>query len=118
MSFKVGDRVAVYGGNSGKTLWVNGKPGTIVCIFHNDGRLNVNFDDKKLGQARTFHTKQCRRLVKKERRKILVSISQTGEIRGARMTVDTLGGTQLGNFFSDNDTVEFREVRPKKTEPK
>lgn len=68
--FEVGDRVAVYDGGKRKT----GKVSAVDEMF---GTLGVDYD---LPDRRCFvHPKQCRRLVKRERRRALLSMSKDGE---------------------------------------
>jgi hypothetical protein len=87
----------------------DGERGTITRIgkylaFRPDG------DEEEF----TVHPKQCRRLKKKApRRRVVINIDLSGRIRGAQFLTDSGygGGPVLGAFFSDNDNVEFVEVR-------
>jgi len=56
--FKVGERVVVY--NAGERF--------IATISY----VNINNTFVQVGSATPFHTKQCRRLVKKKRRELFV----------------------------------------------
>jgi hypothetical protein len=70
--FKIGDRVAVYGyvriagAMSVSCPYLRGKRGVIDTVMSRD-ELLVDLDD---GTTLNIHPKQCRRLVKPERRRV------------------------------------------------
>lgn len=81
--FQVGDRVAVYGSFSpkhgGSVRYLDGDRGTLLSSDNGAGfevRLDVPFRDINLMDPDVIdsvHPKQCRRLVKRELRKVAVS---------------------------------------------
>ena len=99
--FKVGDRVALYARNL-----VQDKMERVVCNV-------LEIDEKrglKLGTERGgfwFHPKQCRKLKKKERRRIWV-LGNATEISNYQMQVRTVAPS------SPEYWAEFVEVRKKK----
>lgn len=67
MKFKIGDRVAIYGGSCAKSVGNAGRlTGAVVGTMY-DGRINVLMDGET-GTGNTFHSKQCRRLKQKVRK--------------------------------------------------
>lgn len=109
-TFKVGDRVAVYGatqtGYSGVVF--ERKTGTIKEIEPARGAwFNVLLDGAK--QTYTFHPKQCRLVKKKERRRMWIS----------EMHLEhhlKVGDPTYAYSYPDlvTEPVEFVEVRKKK----
>jgi hypothetical protein len=112
--FKVGDRVAVYGylrtPNRSTVLgYMRGDYGTITRINNPEDEVLVRTDDEKVECE--AHPKQLRRLVKKERRRILLHVSS---IPGRFFSF--MGATVYGEGekISSDSYVEFVEVRRKK----
>lgn len=111
--FKVGDRVAVYGNT--RYGYFHGIDDvcrrTGVVIKH----IDIDWLEFKIdGDNDSFyvvHPKQCRRLKKKELRTIAANITADGQLMGAHLRGDIQA---LGAFFTDNEEVEFVEVRRKK----
>jgi len=97
----VGDRVAVY--------WYDGRFTGEIDRISNEGstgpRYFIQFDT---GLAKWAHVKQCRRLVKRERRRVWISESNLGNL-----AVHSQGHSVV--VWKDkpmlDDAVEFREVR-------
>jgi hypothetical protein len=102
MKFQVGDRVAVYAyqhqTSPGRRI------GRVSSISHY-GNIVVRFDS--FGPVGFFHPKQCRKLVKKEPRRVWINISPSGTM-GAVWRNET-----KAKAVSDPEdiTVEFVEVR-------
>lgn len=104
MKFKVGDKVAVYdrtynlARGVGKVVEIDDHPATGV-------RVRVpNYQDF------WFHPKQCRRLVKKERRRMWVRFDQHGTV------LSTSTRFPSGNpdySMLNSELVEFVEVKKK-----
>lgn len=94
MKFKVGDRVAVY---------ENCKRFTGMVLNDGHQSIQVELDDDRV---LPFHPKQCRRLIKKPRRRIAVSYD-TG---ACEFSVRLLSGDNIPN----DKEVEFIEVRKAK----
>lgn len=94
--FKVGDRVAVY---SGRGRFV----GTVETVMNTI--LEVRLD----GRVGQFHSHQCRRLVKKPRRRVWIAESNLVDSINSGLGVPAYR-TRPG--FSDQ--IEFVEVRRKK----
>ncbi len=97
MKFKVGDRVAVYDGDR-----IVG----VIGAIHKEGGLLVCLDEA-YGGAKSYHPKQCRRLVKKQRRRVWLSRGAAAELHGGISA----------EFFAqkrNEDDVEFVEVRKKR----
>lgn len=109
MSFKVGDRVAVYGvlydcyaGPVG--VAVNRKVAEVVGIpFENQLKIEIISDRSSWYFV---NPKQCRKLVKKKRRRIWVRDDEMSKfIQGRMCAVDAM------SFKPDAPCVEFVEVR-------
>jgi hypothetical protein len=97
MKFKVGDRVAVYDGG----FILNGNAGVITKIF-SEGKTVVKLDvETEYAAMPTVHMKQCRRLIKKPRRRVWARFCNDGTL----MSMSQVPGL---------DYVEFIEVRKKK----
>lgn len=94
--FKVGDRVRVYGARYNGT--VEPFVATIEHIYQN-GSIKVSSDNIMYCE---IHPKQCRHLVKKERRRIWVKFHPQGQI----YTVECSEPQEEG-------WIEFVEVRRK-----
>lgn len=101
MSFKVGDRVAVYS----EGLGLAGRPTrTIGAINRVEGdavRVDLGVD------FLWFHPKQCRKLVKKERRRIYAIVEEKDYHSG----LATLGAKALTGQFKIGEHIEFVEAR-------
>lgn len=107
MKFAIGDRVAVYGGiPSGPDItWdLDGQRGTVVGLnsAYPSQMLCVKFD-RPLPDGSTglwsFHPKQCRKLVKKPRRRVWVHFLKFG--------------TRVYHDTPQEGAVEFVEVKKK-----
>lgn len=69
MTFRIGDRVAVYvGGCEG--VPAAKRLGTITSVDITSPQVKVQYDDS--GATWWAHGKQCRRLIKKERRRVWI----------------------------------------------
>lgn len=99
MKFKVGDRVAVYGPERdvGTISEVNGRG--FVRMDPDDNNFDTNW----------FHPKQCRRLVKKERRRVWVVFAEHISQRDM-LIADPLHIWEPGER---QRAVEFIEVKKK-----
>jgi hypothetical protein len=99
--FKVGDRVRVYGGtNPDEGEFFDG---TVRQI---EGRWLVVKDDRNGEVVSSFHVKQCRKLVRKERRRVWI-----------RESIIPIRGDLLDNppaEHSEQFFIEFVEVRKRK----
>lgn len=93
-TFSVGDRVRVY---SGANIYIGA-----VSKTWSDGMVDVLRDD--CVSASTWHSKQCRRLVKRERRRICLPESEVCEY--AKHNWETVK--------MDGPLIEFIEVRRRK----
>lgn len=102
MALKPGDRIRVYGHGPDLTHVFDR---TIVSI-NDEGYIETDGGEN-------CHPKQCRKLVRKERRRILVNINQSGGISGVCFKGKVKIESLLGDFYSDNDTVEFIEMKRK-----
>lgn len=104
--FEVGERVAVYG-HRALAFGVR-VVGLIEAMDQDERRMYPTGvkvrDEKYSGQAYFAHPKQCRRLVKKERRRAWLSARALRDFPGRRITAD-LGGPGW------DDSIEFIEVR-------
>lgn len=109
--FKVGDRVAVYA--EGRR-WIAHVADVLDEQRAKDhgcepGSLKVEVPVKLW--VRWVHPKQCRRLVKKQRRSVWVMETMDGELRYGTWAVESKTTKEL---YSDaNRWVEFREVKRK-----
>lgn len=105
--FKTGDRVAVYDA----ALELFGSPATVQGLLP-EGRLYAKLDQpNQLADTPRLHSKQCRRLVKKQRRSVWVMETMDGELRYGTWAVESKTTKEL---YSDaNRWVEFREVKRK-----
>lgn len=93
MKFKVGDRVAVYSFNSRLI-------GTIIELAQNGVLLNV---EQKHGSCYWFHSKQCRRLIKKKPKEIWMRAS--GKYTAEEDWYGYFSGTPKEGY------TKFREVK-------
>lgn len=106
--FKVGDRVAVYGiafdGMRCKSFY-----GTVTEVL-DDGWLVVNPDCPETN-ANDVHEKQCRRLVKRERRRVWIKCGRHGGLSslGGQLKNPVVFGSSTKSH--DPEYVEFVEVR-------
>lgn len=102
--FKVGDHVAFYT-SLGRTI------GTVTQALNEELhiRLDVNPSDRCLVKA---HPKQCRRLVKKERRRVYIPDVYLKKL--LEDSVDAQCQHQISTHPVLDDDVEFIEVRKKK----
>lgn len=120
MKFKVGDRVAVYGSVSpsagGSVAFVGGARGTVYTVQSN-GALEIELDERPENFAKNedlivdgIHPKQCRRLVKKERKRVWVAADRYDMIRASSAQV------HIGDIYTkpQQGFIEFVEVRRKK----
>lgn len=108
MKFKVGDRVAVYGSSRGDALFSEGARAVIVAGPDSESFLEIQFEAGAREKG-LVHPKQCRRLVKKERRCIWVDEPNLRDL------AKTKGG-QREVFISTRPmprAVEFVEVKKK-----
>lgn len=102
--FKVGDRVAVYGNiRNSSGYYVRGAYASVHAITAAD-EIEIIPDDNSYPERRfTVHPKQCRRLVKKERRRVWVSLGSLYR-----------SGDSMPVFFEQQAGCrEFIEVRKK-----
>lgn len=105
MKFKVGERVAVY-------LW-DGRFTAVIEHLNDNGSLDVKFDN--LESRNHVHPKQCRRLVKKPKKKIWIDLNFD-------VVHDSMVGSYMQNavvfltppLLNPQDFTEFVEVRKKK----
>lgn len=117
-SFKVGDRVAVYGWMS-NNVYVKGLRGTILKL-ELDGSANIDFDKQK--HAINVHLNQCRRLVKKKRREWDIVITEgLGELPYVRELMEGCTPLAVGEeirfpkgYAKVVGLIRVREVRVKK----
>lgn len=116
MIFKVGDRVACYGfiqpeGHSVPQRPVDGRcTGTILYIDKKIG-LNIKTDAFNLVNM-WAHPKQCRKLVKKPRRRVFIAASHVEMLEsGERLPVQA--ATSSSHWLLPKDSIEFIEVRKK-----
>jgi hypothetical protein len=99
-SISVGDRVRVYGFDDAEGLW-DGDKATVTCI--NESTIEVKGDHETLPAF--VHPKQCRRLKKRERRRVWVKMSKNDKGQWcAREVTALVPQTEPG-------WVEFIEVR-------
>lgn len=105
-SLKVGDRVAVYG-------WVQMyhqpyKPrsgGMATVTWVGDGEsVHVRFDNNAETDYQV-HPKQCRRLKKRERRRVYFALELSGD--------GYSNGTEIFKSLKPGERVDFIEVRKK-----
>lgn len=106
MNFKVGDRVVVYGGIPGTGHCASRSKGTVIAITGID--IDIRFDDK-IGNSSSWivYPQQCRKLVKKHKRRIWIEpfyVPISGQA--------SLAGRVMGD--SKEGFIEFVEVRRKK----
>lgn len=98
MGFKPGDKIAVYDG-----------PGRLVArVVSVDERGSVLAEYRRVGTERLralWHPKQCRKIVKKKRRKLVANVSATGELIGAYIS----SSSPLGYFHENNEVIRFIE---------
>lgn len=122
--FKVGDRVAVYGfGNigPGKTpYYLRGSRGIVVEV------LDYDELDVAVGEfTYNVHPKQCRRLVKRERREYWIAVPSADgymssvflvrpETRNASDGLSVRDISRLGGWSNIKELIHVREVRRKK----
>lgn len=99
MKFKVGERVAVYDG-FGRDI------GIVEEI--RDGILSIGSEDSDRFVA---HPKQCRRLVKKPKRRVFLRESAGGNLTSG-WTIDIDTASDFGH--PNGKWIEFIEVRRKK----
>ena len=103
VSFKVGERVAVY--------WYDGRFTGAVEKIHANGSLQIVFDN--FSYRKSAHPKQCRRLVKKERRRVWLPLKYVD--RAPTDTENLTIGIYRSSIPPTNpDWAEFIEVRSKK----
>lgn len=109
MEFKVGDRVRVYEISDWK--------GRVVMIGQ-QGELYIKPDGfNRPADSVPYHPKQCRKLVKKSRRRIW--IPRIWSSHDLRMVQTTRAGWLFDqpSRMSKSDWIEFAEIRPKKQKP-
>jgi hypothetical protein len=115
--FKKGDRVAVYLGGADDVDPVR-KVGTVMSIDR-DGDPLVRFSN---GESWYCHSKQLRRLIKPERRRVFLRASEVdglfkSEAEQIEVLGDSCGIPSIGASGYDpgtTDFIEFVEVRRKK----
>lgn len=92
MKFKVGDRVAAY---------INGQRvlGVLETLNPNN---TFEFCADEYSSRRTVHPKQCRRLVKRERRRVSIYFGDKGTV------------VEGGRQFEVGEEIDFVEVRRRK----
>lgn len=108
--FAVGDRVRVYGSiHYASTGYIFN--GIVDRISEPSGELGV----KPHGDSSIYYVcaKQCRRLVKKERRK-LYAIIPSYSVQHVDAYFDRTKATYACHKLADTEVVEFVEARPKK----
>lgn len=98
-TFKAGDRVKVY------PIAKNGE----VITFDVSGNIAVGFDDNA-GSMQFFHPKQCRKLIKKERRRVWIRNPEFLYYIRHSFQIPT----ELFSNVPADGFVEFVEVRNKK----
>lgn len=80
MKFKVGDRVKIYGSNCAQSqddkVICDGEKGEVLTVC-DSGFLLVKTDHWR-GFALLVHAKQCRKLIKKERKRFWIALEITG----------------------------------------
>lgn len=105
--FKIGDRVMVYGAVQIGDQSYKARPGgKATIIYYPNSEPYVQFDDDR-DTHYSVDPKQCRRLVKKPRRRIWIKTIVKNEY---------YKGTQYicSSFKTDDSFVEFVEVLKKK----
>lgn len=111
-SFKAGDRIRVYGHNLIPSL-----DGIVLRDVFHDGFLNVRPDEQK-DVVISAHSKQCRRLVKKERKEWWIIRWPEGDSDGTMYyeykVEEYHEGLVMGKSGKEN--VEFFRVREVKKE--
>lgn len=95
--FKVGDRVVMYNGFARHTGVINSLVRSSLYQIKIDSTESVM----------TFHEKQCRKLVKKERRRVWVDVEALRAI-----SEDSVNGKGDG-LIDVSEWIEFTEVRRK-----
>lgn len=95
--FKVGDRVAVYSGSL-----YSGHAGEIICVLQT-GELSVDVGDLDYLIVRP---QQCRKLVKKKRRRVSVNPAFINAVSESTLTI--------WRPYPVPGWIEFVEVRKKK----
>lgn len=105
LKYKEGDRVKVYATLNGSVAETKGT----FTRFRPDGMMYVNLDGRR-GEI-VAHPKQCRRLVKKQRRRVWIRESVLNEYfqGGDKWSDVAISGERL-----EEDDVEFIEARKKK----
>ena len=103
-NFYVGGRVAMYGtGETNSTFW-DGDRGTVLSI--NNNILTVMPDDFP-EEKHLMHFRQCRKLVKRPRRRVWV------DLVGLQKGLDNVVASTLHTSDINGTWVEFIEVRKK-----
>lgn len=98
MKFKVGDTIHVYGFSADDAAQVLKRQIGQIC---DDGLIRTDAYE-------LVHPKQCRKLIKKERRRISVKFVNDGSSVGIPVVKWTMSD------FPKDEMVEFVEVRRKK----
>ncbi len=108
---KVGDRVRVYGhvARNGKPLvgHIHEKPVDVSEKFRGDNYVLI-YDEEYPDSGYYAHPKQCRRLVKKERRRVWV---ERGSFRGDTYEIGNGRYQPVVSLKPVPEWVEFIEVR-------
>lgn len=109
MKLKVSDRVAVYAEAYGvELLSFRGSRGTIRALDEEKCYVDFDKESERPEINHGVYTKQCRRLVKKPRRRIWLEEEYLGQ-----MTI--FGGTTISAAIKPFEGgIEFVEVRKKK----
>jgi len=113
-SFKVGDRVRVYGvtkcmGDDKVNCVSDRRSGLVVDYDSDDDYVRVRIN----GETHLAHPKQCRRLVKKARRRIWVDSDSIGILEKSG-PLSSVHHASVYNYSYPTDGVPFVEVRNKK----
>jgi len=98
---KPGDRVAVY--------WGKRCVGTVEMI-RNDGLLQISVENGSTSDTWIAHPKQCRKLVKKERRRVWFEKVDIGQNHWNGYSNEK----EIWESLKPGERVEFIEVRKKK----
>ncbi len=107
MKFKVGDRVAMYGAIYTHTGWrdARGLRGTVIIVHSNDS-IRVEVDKATFD----VHPIQCRKLVKKEQRRIWMNVNPF-DFEVVRINVPQIGGHGEISSTPQEGWLEFVEVK-------
>ena len=110
MKFKVGDRVAVYGHRCLEWMRTAGTVLQVATDKHEGCTMLIKVPQRGDVYA---HPKQCRRLVKKERRRVYIPLNDLHARLNFKSAAELLSYLEIETDGSPN-YMEFVEVRRKK----